>query len=210
MKPTMACRVIVFAKAPVAGFAKTRLIPALGAEGAAALAARLLQHAVGEALTAGLGPVELCAAPDSAHPAFQGWAGRVVLSEQGDGDLGERMARALARALDTDGGSRCLLIGTDAPGLDAACLRAAATALDDQDAVFGPALDGGYTLVGLRRPAPALFTGMRWSTPTVMAETRTRLRQLGLRHAELPPLSDIDEAADLAHLPQGWIDRPTR
>ena len=204
------CRVIVFAKAPVAGYAKTRLIPALGAEGAAALAARLLRHAVGEAVAAGLGPVELCTAPDSDHPAFQAWAGQAELSAQGEGDLGDRMARAFERTLGPGKGPHCLLIGTDAPGVDAACLRAAAASLDRHDAVFGPALDGGYTLVGLRRPAPGLFTGMRWSTATVMADTRARLRQLGLRHAELPPLSDIDEPGDLVHLPPGWGAPPTR
>lgn len=206
------CRVIVFAKAPLAGFAKTRLIPALGADGAAALALRLLQHTVTEALAAGLGPVELCTAPDTQHPAFRALADRVTLSEQGDGDLGARMARALGRALgEGEGGptaDRCLLIGTDAPGVDRGYLRAAAQALDTHDAVFGPALDGGYTLVGLRHPAPGLFNGMRWSTAEVMADTRARLQALGLRHAELPALSDIDEPADLAHLPPGWIGNP--
>lgn len=203
MTPT---RLIVFAKAPVAGFAKTRLIPALGATGAAALAARLLAHAVDAATAAALGPVEVCATPDATHPAFASLAGRVSLSVQGEGDLGARMARAFERALGVGpaGTARCLLIGTDAPGIDAAYLRAAAAALDRGDAVFGPALDGGYTLVGLRRPAPALFTGMRWSTPQVMAETRARLGRLGLRATELAPLSDIDEPADLVHLPLGW------
>ena len=199
--------VIVFAKAPVAGYAKTRLIPALGPDGAAALAQRLLRHAVNAALEAGLGPVELCATPDASHPAFAALDAMVERQLQGDGDLGTRMARAFARRLGDDGGASdtaCLLIGTDAPGLDAAYLRAAAEALATHDAVFGPALDGGYTLVGLRRPAPALFTDMTWSTPTVMAETRRRLAAAGLRHAELPPLSDIDEAADLVHLPPGW------
>jgi uncharacterized protein len=197
-------RVIVFAKAPVPGFAKTRLIPALGAERAAALAERLLAHAVHEALAAGLGPVEVCGAPDADHPAFQALPAAVQRSAQGEGDLGERMARAFARALGPEGAPPCLLIGTDAPGLDAACLRNAATALAQHDAVFGPALDGGYTLVGLRRPAAALFTDMVWSTAQVMADTRTRLQALGLRHAELAPLSDIDEPADLVHLPPHW------
>ncbi len=91
-----------------------------------------------------------------------------------------------------------LLIGTDAPGVDRHYLRAAATALARHDAVVGPALDGGYTLIGLRRPAPQLFDAMPWSTSQVMDQTRTRLRRLGLRHAELAPLSDIDEPADLA------------
>lgn len=200
--------VIVFAKAPVAGYAKTRLIPALGPQRAAALAERLLRHAVHSALEAGLGPVELCATPDTRHPAFAALDAAVERRVQGDGDLGTRMARAFARRLGGEAGASdtaCLLIGTDAPGLDAAYLRAAAAALATHDAVFGPALDGGYTLVGLRRPAPGLFSDMAWSTPTVMAETRLRLATAGLRHAELAPLSDIDEAGDLVHLPPGWL-----
>lgn len=203
------CRVIVMAKAPVAGFAKTRLIPALGAVGAAALAERLLERAVDAALAAELGPVELCCAPDASHHAFQRWIStpRVSLSLQREGDLGARMARAIDRAL--EGGapapSCVLLIGTDAPALDAAMLREAAAALAAFDAVFVPAHDGGYALVGLNRPAPGLFEAMPWSTAHVMARTRMRLGRDGLRHKELAPVHDVDEPAGLAHLPAGWL-----
>jgi hypothetical protein len=199
------CTVIVMAKAPVAGFVKTRLIPALGAAAAAALAERLLDHAVAQALGASLGPVDLCCAPDTDHPAFVrlGALAGLVLSNQPQGDLGARMAQALDIALDVS--PRALLIGTDAPALDTAMLRRAASALDAVDAVFVPALDGGYALVGLRRPAPSLFDTMVWSTANVMAETRLRLAAAGLRHVELPPLADIDEPADLVHLPAGWL-----
>ncbi len=195
--------VIVMAKAPVAGFAKTRLIPALGAEGAAALAATLLDAAVAQA--ARHGPVDLCCAPDTRHPAFQRLAGThgIVLSEQGEGDLGARMARAFERHLAQHGSA--LMIGTDAPAIDAPMLQRAAHALSDADAVFIPALDGGYALIGLRRPAPTLFNDMVWSTDRVMAQTRERLAAAGLRHTELPPVADIDEPADLQHLPPGWL-----
>jgi len=198
------CTIIVFAKAPVAGYAKTRLVPALGADGAANLARRLLETALAAALDAAIGPVELCCAPDERHPAFAG-VPRIDASRltgQGDGDLGTRMARALDRSLRHDAGA--IVIGTDAPALDAAYLREAAAALVSHDAVFGPALDGGYALVGLRRPAPALFEGIAWSTPQVMGQTRERLARLGLRHAELATLADIDEPADLRHLPAAW------
>lgn len=192
--------IIVFAKAPVAGCAKTRLIPALGPQGAANLAERLMHAALVHAVGAQLGPVELCVAPDRSHAAFAAAVQRhgVTLTEQGDGDLGERMARAFDRVLRTQ--PAALLIGTDAPGLDAAYLRAAAQALHDSDAVLGPAADGGYTLVGLTRPRPELFLQMRWSHDQVMAHTRERLAQLQLRHAELPLLHDVDEPADLVHL----------
>ena len=202
------CPIVVMAKAPVAGYAKTRLIPALGEAGAARLAAHLLDHAVGQALAAGLGPVDLCCAPHAAHPALAHRAGRagLVLSDQGEGDLGARMARAADRWLARAG--RVLLIGTDAPGLDAAALGRAAAALVSADAVFVPTFDGGYALIGLARHAPALFVGMPWSTPTVMTLTRERLRAAGLRHVELDRLADIDHPADLRHLPPGWPDLP--
>jgi rSAM/selenodomain-associated transferase 1 len=198
----MGTALIVFAKAPVAGQAKTRLIPALGAAGAAALAERLLEHTLGAAVAAGFDTVELCAAPDAGHPALQRLARErdLVLTEQGTGDLGARMHRALERALQTH--ERALLIGSDLPALDAPRLRQAAAALDSHDAVFVPALDGGYGLVGLRRAEPRLFEGMAWSRTDVMARTRERARDAGLRWAELPAVADIDEAADLRYLPE--------
>ena len=201
---TPACRIIVFAKAPLAGYAKTRLIPALGPQGAAALAKRLLERALEQALLAGLGPVELCCAPDARHAAFavQARDGRIVLSDQGEGDLGQRMARAIDNALLQH--PKVVLIGTDAPGLDSATLRAAATALDTHAAVFVPVFDGGYVLVGLRRSMPLLFENMPWSTPEVMQRSRERLASAGIGHAELAPLADIDAPSDLVHLPAGW------
>lgn len=202
----MSTAIIVFAKAPVPGLAKTRLAPALGEAGAAALAERMLRHALAQAVAADVGPVELCAAPDASHPALQAAAAEhgVRLTEQGTGDLGLRMHRAFARSLMHHG--RVLLIGTDAPSLDAGVLRQAASALQDHDAVFVPALDGGYALVGQRRADPRWFTDMRWSHDRVMQDTRERLRAAGVRWAELPAVADIDEPADLVHLPPGWLD----
>lgn len=207
------CLTIVFAKAPVAGFAKTRLIPALGAQGAAELAQRMLRHAVQQALKSHLGAAELCCAPDSRHAGFKEFAALpgIRLSDQGEGDLGQRMARALGRGLlDHD---KVLLFGSDAPALDAAVLHAAAAALDAHDAVFVPALDGGYALIGLRSSMrgvapgalPDIFDAMPWSTPQLMQRTRERLARQGVSHAELAPLADIDEPADLLHLPPNWL-----
>ena len=128
----------------------------------------------------------------------------MLSSDQGEGDLGARMQRALNRWLAREG--RALLIGTDAPALDAAVLRAAALALDEHDAVFVPAFDGGYVLVGLRRSGAPIFSDMVWSTPTVMAQTRERLAGAGWRHLELAAMADIDEPADLRWLPsQPWL-----
>jgi uncharacterized protein len=202
---SVACRLIVMAKAPVAGHAKTRLIPSLGPAGAARLAARFLSEAISQALVADIGEVELCCDPDVSHAAFQDIARsqRVTLSVQADGDLGQRMARAMARPLGE--GACAILVGTDAPALDAAYLRRAHQALAGADAVFAPAADGGYALVGLRRWVPRLFEGIPWSTGRVMALTRERLAASGIRHVELPLLFDVDEPADLVHVPAGWL-----
>ncbi len=201
----MSTSVIVFAKAPVPGLAKTRLAPALGAAGAAALAERLLRHALAQARAAAVGPVELCAAPDATHPLLRAAAADVgaTLAVQGPGDLGERMHRALARHLQQH--DAALLMGSDAPSLEAGVLRQAAQALQDHDVVFVPALDGGYVLVGQRRADARWFDGMTWSHARVMADTRERLRAAGVRWAELAPVADIDEPADLARLPAGWL-----
>ena len=198
--------VIVFAKAPVAGLAKTRLAPALGADGAAALAQRMLRHALAQATAAAIGPVKLYAAPDANHPLLQAAAADcgATLADQGPGDLGTRMHRAIARHVLRHG--RALLIGTDAPALDATLLRQAAQALHTHDAVFVPTLDGGYVLVGQRVDDARWFTGMAWSHAQVMADTRTRLRAAGMRWAELGPVADIDGPDDLRHLPPGWLD----
>lgn len=211
-----ALRIIVFAKAPRPGLAKTRLIPALGAAGAAALAARMLAHTLDQALASGVGVVELCAAPAPGDAVWQGVELPVglALTAQGEGDLGERMARAAQRAGESgesgesgEAGESCagvLLVGTDCPALDAACLRRAAGALRAADAVIAPTADGGYALLGLRRFDASLFADIAWSTPTVAATTLARLEALGWSCARLPLLHDIDEPADLVHLPPGW------
>ena len=114
------------------------------------------------------------------------------------------MHRAFARSLMHPG--HALLIGTDAPALDASVLRQASRALQDHDVVFVPALDGGYALVGQRRADPRWFSDMSWSHARVMEDTRARLRAAGVRWAELEPVADVDEPGDLVHLPPGWLD----
>ncbi|HAX20903.1 MAG TPA: glycosyltransferase [Hydrogenophaga sp.] len=194
-------RIVIFAKAPVAGLAKTRLIPALGAQGAALLATALLDHAVAQALASGVGPVELCVTPAPADPLWSGLALQATLtwSDQGDGDLGERMARAAQRVLDA--GEPVLLMGTDCPDLTAGRIREAAASLIAADATLVPAFDGGYVLLGLNHFDASLFAGIAWSTATVAQETRRRVEQLGWSLQNLPTLHDIDEPADLRWLP---------
>ncbi|MFJ4290642.1 TIGR04282 family arsenosugar biosynthesis glycosyltransferase [Cupriavidus sp. NPDC089707] len=177
-------------------------MPALGAHGAAALAERLLRHTLASACAAELGPVELCCTPDTEHPAFLACAREfnATLSRQCDGDLGQRMASAARRALAR--ARSVLIIGTDCPALAPTQLNTAARILNaGHDAVFVPATDGGYVLLGLRRVDRHLFSAIRWGTATVMTETRKRLTELGWQWAELPALPDIDEPADLRHVP---------
>jgi len=186
-------RIVIFAKAPVPGRVKTRLIPALGAEGAARLAREMLAETVEEALATGL-TVELCGDPDSAewYEARPGLAP----TGQGEGDLGERLARAAARVLRDES---ILLVGADCPGVDRGRLRAAADALEDQDAVIHPAHDGGYALLGLRRFDRSVFEGIDWSTPVVAAQTVARIERLGWSLHVGETLRDIDEPEDLRH-----------
>jgi hypothetical protein len=193
--------VLIFAKAPVPGQVKTRLIPVLGVEGAAQLAERLIAWCVDTAVAATVGPAELWCAPDATYATLLAMAAHhgIRLASQEDGDLGERMAHAVADALGRY--PHVLLIGTDSPSLEAADLRQAAAWLaEGQDAVLGPVEDGGYWLIGLTRQQPALFEGITWSTGDVMAATRERLRALGLRWAELPARWDVNRPEDLTRL----------
>ena len=195
-------RLVVFAKAPQAGQVKTRLTPALGAEGASALAHRMLAHVLQQALQANAGPVELCMSPppgDAAWNQIDIPAG-VLRTAQGEGDLGERMARAVRRVT-AEVGLPVLLMGSDCPALTTDVLQAAARRLQTHDALLVPVADGGYVLIGLKSPCPALFDQMPWSTASVATETLSRMAALGFKVWCGPLLHDIDEPADLAHLP---------
>lgn len=191
--------IAIMAKAPIAGLAKTRLIPHLGARGAAALQCWLLQRTVVTALQADLGPVSLWCTPDTEHPEFAMWAGdcRVTLRQQPAGDLGERMAQAVAESAGVAG---TLVIGTDCPLLTPADLHAAAKALLEHDAVLAPAEDGGYVLIGLRQAASQVFSGIDWSTDQVMAQTRQRLCRMGWAWFEFSPFWDVDRSTDFERL----------
>ena len=194
-------RVIIFAKAPIAGIAKTRLIPRLGAAGAAALHAAMVERMVAAATAAAVGPVELACTPDTSHPLFQSLSRRngVTLSMQGDGDLGERMFRALDRAIVEEGAG--IIIGTDCPAMDSQYLHAARTALDNYaPVVVGPAEDGGYVLIGGRVACPAIFQGIEWGTDTVLHATRQVLRARAIGWHELGTLWDVDRPEDLMRL----------
>jgi rSAM/selenodomain-associated transferase 1 len=194
-------RIIVFARAPEPGAVKTRLIPLLGAERAAALQRLLIDHAISTALAAGIGPVELWCAPSAHHPALERSAERhgIGAVTQCDGDLGARMLHAAVTALAAT--PRVIIIGADCPALTAADLRRAAAALiDHHDAVLVAAEDGGYVLIGLKWWDSRLFADIAWGTDRVLAATRERLATLNWRWLELAPSWDVDRPADFERL----------
>lgn len=190
-------RLVVFAKAPIAGRAKTRLIPALGEAGAAALHARLVEHTLTIITGANLCPIQLWCAPDNDHPFFSECSERfpVTLHKQEGADLGERMAHAMHHNLEQ--GHHCVIIGTDCPGLTAADFEQTLIQLKSKDIVLGPADDGGYVLMGLRRFSPDLFCDIRWGTDEVLETTRARIKALQWSSTELRTFRDIDRPEDL-------------
>lgn len=201
----MSWHVAVFAKAPIAGLAKTRLVPLLGEEGAAAAHRRMTVHALQGACAAAPGQVSLWSAGDHDHPFLRECGVRFDIAQhrQPDGDLGQRMAACLQTLLRTH--ARVLLIGSDCPALMPADLQRAGQALHDgARMVFTPADDGGYVLVGMAKTAgdiaAAAFAHIDWSTPAVMQQTRERLAGIGWTAgrdwAEMPLRWDVDTPAD--------------
>ena len=188
----------MLARAPVAGRVKTRMIPALGAQGACDLQQKLLQRAL-QLPAAGLHERFLWL-DDLPTPELQelalglGW----TLVEQPSGDLGERMRRIATLGLAES--DAVILIGNDCPAIDGDYLQAACSALHEQTVVIGPAEDGGYVLLGLRKIDATLFSGMPWGTERVLDMTLQRLQQLDWSPQLLPALWDVDRPEDLARL----------
>jgi rSAM/selenodomain-associated transferase 1 len=195
-----AARILIFAKAPEPGQVKTRLIPALGAQGAADLQARLLRDTVARLAATRLASIELWCAPGCRWEPFPELADRYGLGIHGQrgADLGETMLHAATHALRR--GDKVVLVGTDCPSLDGAYLEQALMALQEHDAVIGPAEDGGYVLLGLKRTAEALFRDISWGTDRVTELTRNHMAALAWRWAELPILWDLDRPEDLERL----------
>ena len=193
--------VAVFARAPEAGAAKTRLIPLLGAEGAASLQNVLIRHTLATATAADIGPVELWCAPSAQHPVLCECIRQygVDAVTQCEGDLGVRMQHAAAATLAI--AQRVLIIGTDCPALTTEDLRNAAAALNGHnDAVLVPAEDGGYALIGLKWWDARLFHDIAWGSAQVVATTRARLTAMRWRWHELAPTWDVDRPSDYERL----------
>lgn len=180
----------LFARFPTPGMAKTRLIPALGAEGAARVHRELTERTL--SLLAATGFVVEMHYTGADEAKFRDWLGSgVALVAQIEGPLGERLTAAL-------GSGPCLLFGADTPDLSAAHIDAAIAAIATHDVAIGPAEDGGYWAIGMAAPQPALFEGIDWSTDRVFAQTMAKIESAGLSVALLDTLADCDRPEDLA------------
>ena len=205
MSPNPREQLVIFTRYPEPGITKTRLIPVLGPEGAAAVQRQMTEHLlhnVSRLIRTRPLTVEIRFAGGDAR-LMQNWLGSDFLyGAQGDGELDKRMTAALTAAFDA-GAKAAVIIGTDIPGITAEIIGWAFDALRQKDAVFGPAADGGYYLVGLRKGAfgralPTLFSGLPWGTNRVLALSLERAAELTLSVALLDTLEDVDRPEDLA------------
>ncbi|MEM9120617.1 MAG: TIGR04282 family arsenosugar biosynthesis glycosyltransferase [Cyanobacteria bacterium P01_F01_bin.56] len=193
------CCLLFFIRYPQPGRTKTRLISALGAEGAAQLQKEMAEYLLGK-LRDSQWQVQVYFT-GALLAQMQAWLGpNLVYCAQADGDLGCRLWRAFEQAFSA-GAQRIVAVGADCPSLDARHIDQAFNQLESHNAVLGPANDGGYYLIGLRQEScqhQALFQGIDWSTPRVLQQTQAKARQLNLSLAELEMLSDVDRPQDLA------------
>ncbi len=192
---------VIFGKAPIPGFVKTRLCPPLTPDEAATLQGSLVLDVVERSRTIAHLDRFLACAPSHEHVFFKILQERqgVHLMDQVGEDLGRRMDQAF-REVFARGYTRVLLVGTDVPTLPAASYGQALRLLSNHDLVLGPSVDGGYYLIGLKKPAPALFTDIPWSTDQVCALTKEKAATLGLRTGLLPACRDLDTVDDLLAL----------
>ena len=183
-------RIIIFVKAPRPGFVKTRLAAAIGNEAACGAYRQLAETVV--ANLAPLPHTELRFTPDDAENEIAHWlSDDWTAHPQGEGDLGERMHRAF-----TEAKGPAIIIGSDCPQVELSDLRTAAKTLQARDAVIGPATDGGYWLIGLNAPCPALFENIKWSTSDVLPKTLEKANEAGLSVQLLRELTDVDTGED--------------
>ncbi|MEP0771181.1 TIGR04282 family arsenosugar biosynthesis glycosyltransferase [Trichocoleus sp. ST-U1] len=191
---------IVFTRYPEPGKAKTRLIPVLGEDGASNLHRQMTEHTlsqVRELQSDRATRVEVYFTGGD-QQLMEDWLGAdIIYQPQGEGDLGQRMKSAFQTAF-AAGMEGVAIVGTDCPGLDAKIMAQAFEQLNGHDLVLGPAIDGGYYLIGLRRIIPELFEEINWGTSEVREKTVAIAISLGLAVAYLPPLFDVDRPEDLA------------
>ncbi len=194
-------RLILFTRYPEPGRTKTRLIPALGVQGAAALQQRMSETVISQMVQfAANYPVSPeIRYTDGNQQAMEDWlSSDIPCLDQGEGDLGDRLRRAFAQAF-AQGARRVVVIGADCPGLGPALFAQAFGALEREDLVLGPAMDGGYYLIGLNQPAPALFADIPWGSEKVLTATLEQAQAMALSTHLLEPLADVDRPEDLRH-----------
>lgn len=206
----MSLGLLIFTRYPEPGRSKTRLIPALGASGAAKLHQKMATHTLHQARTFAQNlsdPLDITVWFSGGNVALmQAWLGTGInYQPQPDGDLGDRLLSALESHFQHSQ-HPALVIGTDCPDLTAPILAQALVAFTDHDLVFGPAADGGYYLIGMKTVIPQLFQNMAWSSDQVLSTSLAMAQDLELSTALLPQLTDIDRPEDLRHLPQAWFD----
>ena len=198
---------IIYAKRPLPGYAKTRLGADVGAEQAAGVYARLLYTYLLDLVHADLGvTVELSVASPADVPFFAVAFPELVVRPQVKGDLGQRMAASFAQAF-AAGAKSVVLTGTDIPGLDGRIVRSAFETLETVTVVIGPARDGGYYLIGMRAPGVSLFEGVEWGSERVLAQTESLANVQGLAIARLPEMFDVDTVEDLERWQSTATDR---
>jgi uncharacterized protein len=189
---------IIFTRYPELGKTKTRMIPALGAEGAAKLQRLMTEHTLQQARKL---PNKIAIEINFTggnRALMQDWLGKdLVYKEQTDGDLGKRMHFAFESSF-TKGKERVVIIGVDCPDLDRTILQTAFNAFDSHDLVLGPAADGGYYLIGLPRLVSELFIGIDWGSERVLAQTKEIAARSRLNTYYLPVLNDVDRPEDLS------------
>jgi hypothetical protein len=193
-------RLIIFTRYPEPGKTKTRLIPALGPEGAADLHRKMVDSTLTWARQLknnSAVSLEFCYEGGDERRVRQWLGSDIPCCRQVNGDLGARMARAFTEAFSA-GMGRVIIVGTDCPGLTGGLVRTACEALMDNDVVLGPAKDGGYYLIGLRKPMPQLFGGIPWGTGEVLPKTLGIAADLKLQVFLLESLDDVDRPEDLA------------
>lgn len=190
---------IIFTRYPEPGKTKTRLIPALGAVGAANLQRQMTEHTIFQARElqkAAAITVEVRFVGGDLQ-LMQNWLGDdLVYQPQGDGDLGARMGRSLFHAFESSA-KQVIIIGSDCPGVNCQILATAFEQIQVFDLVLGPAMDGGYYLIGLQRPIPELFLNIEWGSTQVLPRTVDIAQKLKLSPIYLPPLADVDRPEDL-------------
>ena len=206
----MSSRIIVFTRYPIPGRTKTRLIPTLGAKGAADLQRHLTEQVVETvrqcSQSCGV-QVEIRFNGGSAT-LMSRWLGTNLVYRRQEGrDLGEKMFNSFQQAF-AEGSLKVILIGADIPDLTVTILEASLDLLDENDVVLGPANDGGYYLLGLREPTPSIFQNISWGSSRVLAETSQRAYGLGLKLGFVKTLDDVDSPQDI--LKMGCHDRTIR